>query len=149
MLLLGGVFVALRAPSLAEPTWYSDEGTYADIGRALLRGAHLYRDVWDNKPPGVYWLAAVVDALFGPSGRAFAAVLAAIVALTAAGVWMLGERAGSVSGRTRGHRVAFGASLLCIVLASLPNLEGDLFNAELAGVVFVVWALVLLTSPRV
>ncbi len=140
MLLLGGVFVALRAPSLAEPTWYSDEGTYADIGRALLRGAHLYRDVWDNKPPGVYWLAAGVDALFGPSGRAFAAVLAVIVALTAAGVWLLGRRAG-------GRAVAFGAALLCIVLASLPNLEGDLFNAELAGAVFVVWALVLLTGP--
>ena len=141
MLLLGGAFAALRGPSLVEPTWYSDEGTYADIGRALLRGAHLYRDVWDNKPPGVYWLAAGVDALLGPSGRSFAAVLAVIVALMAAGVWVLGRRAGD-------HRLAFGAALVCIVLASLPNLEGDLFNAELAGAVLVVWALVLFAVPE-
>jgi hypothetical protein len=125
---------------LVEPTWYSDEGTYADVGRALLHGATLYKDVWDNKPPGVYWLAAAIDASFRPSGRAFAVVLAVIVAGLAAGVWILGQRAG-------GRRLALGASLLCLVLASLPNLEGDLFNAELLGAVFVVWAIVLLTGP--
>jgi hypothetical protein len=140
LLLLGGVFVALRGPSLVEPTWYSDEGTYADVGRALLHGATLYRDVWDNKPPGVYWLAAAIDAALRPSGRAFAAVLAVIVAGLAAGVWILGDRAG-------GRWVALGASLLCLILASLPNLEGDLFNAELVGAAFVVWAIVLLTGP--
>ena len=60
LLLLSATFVFLRLPSLAEPTWYSDEGTYADIGRSLLHGATLYHSVWDNKPPGMYWLAAAV-----------------------------------------------------------------------------------------
>ena len=51
-------FVVLRLPSFFERTWYSDDGTYANIGWALNHGAHLYIDVWDNKPPGIYWLCA-------------------------------------------------------------------------------------------
>src|SRR5258707_10382419 len=55
---ISSAFVLLRIPSFVEPTWYSDAGTYADIGWALNHGARLYVDVWDNKPPGIYWLSA-------------------------------------------------------------------------------------------
>jgi len=29
---------------------------FACVGRELLRGATLYRDVWDIKPPGIFWV---------------------------------------------------------------------------------------------
>src|SRR5258707_10984694 len=57
-IIISGAFVLLRIPSFIEPPWYSDAGTYADIGWALNHGARLYLDVWDNKPPGIYWLSA-------------------------------------------------------------------------------------------
>ena len=131
----------MRLPSLVEPTGYADEGTYADIGRALDHGAVLYQQVWDNKPPLMYWLAAVTIPLLGASGPAFHAVLALLVGSAAAGVWYLGARAG-------GRAVATVATLTYIALVSLPNLDGDLLNAEVVGAALVVWAMVLVTGAR-
>jgi len=51
VVVISSAFVLLRIPSFAEPMWYSDAGTYANIGWALNRGTRLYIDVWDNKPP--------------------------------------------------------------------------------------------------
>ena len=36
------------------------------IGQGLLRGAKLYRDLWDMKPPGIFGIYAGVVKLFGP-----------------------------------------------------------------------------------
>src|SRR5438132_6198013 len=88
------VFVVLRVPSLIEPPAFNDEGTYADIGWALDHGAVLYRDVWDNKPPGVYWLAAAIN-LAHTSVLAFHVVVAVVVAATAVGIWLLCRRLAS------------------------------------------------------
>jgi len=138
---LAVAFGAFRLPSLLEPAWYSDEGTYADIGRALLHGAVLYRDVWDNKPPGMYWLAAAVIAVIGPGALGFALVLCAAVAASALAVWRLARRSGGVGTATL-------AALLVIVLMSLPNLQGDVLNSELIGAAAVLWAMVLVTTQR-
>jgi len=43
-----------------------DEATYCVIGQGLLRGQVLYRDLWDNKPPGIFYIYAVIVKLFGP-----------------------------------------------------------------------------------
>ncbi len=42
-----------------------DSGFYAYIGKALLHGQVLYRDVWDDKPPLGYYLNAAALAVFG------------------------------------------------------------------------------------
>ncbi len=36
-----------------------DAWLFAYYGRELLDGAKLYADVWDNKPPGIFWLNAL------------------------------------------------------------------------------------------
>ena len=138
MLFLRAPFVVFRVPSLIEPAWYSDEGTYADVGRALLHGAVLYRDVSDNKPPGMYWLAAAVIWLVGPGPPAFHRVLPVIVAASTVAAWRLGA--------ARWRRRATVAALVVIVLMSLPRFEGDLLNAELVGAAAVLWAIA--SSPR-
>ena len=50
------IFIILRIPSLAEPHWYGDEGVYAGVAYAMENGKVLYTQVWDNKPPGIYFL---------------------------------------------------------------------------------------------
>ncbi len=45
-----------RIPIIIAPPWDIDEGLYAAVGQALGRGELLYRDVWDNKPPAIYFL---------------------------------------------------------------------------------------------
>jgi hypothetical protein len=140
--LLAAVLLLLRLPSLLEPTWYADEGTYSDIGRAIDHGAVLYRDVWDNKPPAIYWLTALLE-LRGPSVPVLHGVLALFVAASTAGVWFLGRRLAGMRGATL-------AALVFAVLASLPNFDGDLYNAEVLGATFSVFAMLVLlrVHPR-
>lgn len=62
---VGLLFVLLRAlPILSYPPG-RDQSTYLLIGRSLLEGKQLYRDLWDNKPPGIFYLYAGISKLFG------------------------------------------------------------------------------------
>ncbi len=54
------VFI-FRLPSLFEPYWYGDEGIYLTIGMAIKKGYLLYRDIYDNKPPLLYLVAALTN----------------------------------------------------------------------------------------
>jgi len=114
-IVISSAFVLLRLPSFVEPTWYSDAGTYADIGWALNRGARLYLDVWDNKPPGIYWLSAL---LVGHAPIAIAMPLASTLFVGAAAVCVAsiarkvgGAGAGTGSARTATSDLAFPGGL--------------------------------------
>jgi len=137
---IGTALAVLRIPSLIEPSWYADEGTYADIGQSLDHGAVLYRDVWDNKPPGMYWVGAAID-LVSPSGHGFAAAALAIAAIATLAVFLVGRR-------LAGRGTATLAALIFAVLASLPNLDGDLLNAEPVGAALVAVAVLVLLRWR-
>ena len=59
------LFVLVRAlPILTFPLG-RDQGTYLTIGQGLLEGKQLYRDLWDNKPPGIFIAYAGIAKLFG------------------------------------------------------------------------------------
>ena len=42
-----------------------DQGIYATVADAILRGGMPYRDAWDFKPPGIYVVYAMARAVFG------------------------------------------------------------------------------------
>jgi hypothetical protein len=76
----------------------SDDAAFEYIGRALDRGEHFYRDVWDNKLPGVYLVDALWQGLFGESylwhraaegavALATAGLLAAVMRQAGLGGW--------------------------------------------------------------
>ena len=54
----------LALPILTIPPG-RDQGTYLQIGQSLLEGKHLYVDLWDNKPPGIFYIYAGIAKLFG------------------------------------------------------------------------------------
>jgi hypothetical protein len=61
---LGLVF--LRAlPNLRFPL-ERDAATYCLVAEWMLHGLRLYRDLWDNKPPGIFFLYVPIVKLFGP-----------------------------------------------------------------------------------
>jgi hypothetical protein len=65
-LALAMLLVAVRAlPNINYPI-FRDQATYCVVAQDLLHGAKLYRDVWDNKPPGVFWIYELIVKLFGP-----------------------------------------------------------------------------------
>lgn len=43
----------------------TDTGIWAYFGGRMLDGARLYRDLWESKPPGIFWTFAGVEGLFG------------------------------------------------------------------------------------
>ena len=59
------LLVLLEAlPNLSYPLG-RDQATYSVIGQGLLNGQQLYRDLWDNKPPGIFALYAAIVRVFG------------------------------------------------------------------------------------
>lgn len=64
-LILGlGLAFLLRLPSLFEPYSYGDECIYLTLGQAAQQGLTLYGQIYDNKPPLLYLLAALSGNLF-------------------------------------------------------------------------------------
>ena len=64
-LLAALLFVLFRAlPNLSYPIG-RDQATYFVIGEGLLKRLRLYLDLWDNKPPGIFAVYAVLAKLFG------------------------------------------------------------------------------------
>lgn len=49
----------LKIPALFEPLWYGDEAIYMVAGQAIKKGFTLYNDIFDHKPPLIYFLTAV------------------------------------------------------------------------------------------
>ena len=51
-------------PSFSYPLG-RDQSTYCVIAQGLLNGQRLYRDLWDNKPPGIFAVYAPIVKTFG------------------------------------------------------------------------------------
>jgi hypothetical protein len=77
--------VVLRLPTFGRPLLSDDEAIYATTADALRRGALLYRDVVDHKPPLVYHVYQAGFAVFGPYNTQGAHALVVLAVLLTAG----------------------------------------------------------------
>src|ERR1019366_4785251 len=57
-------FLLLRIVSIAEPLGI-DQSLWASAVRGLSRGQLLYRDVWEQRPPGIYAAYFIACRFFG------------------------------------------------------------------------------------
>ena len=118
------VTLLLRIPSLFEPPWYDDEGIYAAVAHGLLNGRDLYREILDNRPPGIYFIYGLLLSWsnYAPwmiKGGATAAVLAGQIGLALVGRALWNAPVGLIAAAITG------------VVMSLPPFEGNIANAEL------------------
>ena len=113
-------FFILRFPSLFEPYWYGDEGIYQVLGDAINNGRLLYLEIWDNKPPLLYWLYGIF------SSDQFTVRLASLIfgILTVFVFYLLSSKI------FRNERISFISTALLAVLLGSPLLEGNIANAE-------------------
>ncbi len=119
-LLLSAVLaVILRLPSLFDPYWYVDEGVYLTGGQIIRKGLTLYRDFYDNKPPLIYFAAALAPDQF------WWRLLGIVLALCA--VYLFYRLAKLLLKNSRAVSVA---TVLFSLLWNLPYLEGHTVNAE-------------------
>ncbi len=96
--LLVGIAAAallLRVPSIAAPLGI-DQGLWASAVHGMARGQVLYQDVWEQRPPGIYFVYLAGFRLFGwhAATVAWLDILAAV-----AGTILLGAIAFRLSGR--------------------------------------------------
>jgi len=114
------LFSLLRIPSLIEPDWYGDEGIYQVIGMAMRSGRVLYKEIWDNKPPMLYSLYAIVNGdLFGIKMLSLIFGVAAVISFFLLAKKLLKTRLS----------VYLSTSVFAIVFG-LPIIEGNIANAE-------------------
>jgi hypothetical protein len=64
LLILALAIVFIRIHVYDQP-YERDVTTYSLIGHALNSGKQLYIQVWDHKPPAIYWTYAVADCFAG------------------------------------------------------------------------------------
>lgn len=116
---LSFVFTLLRLPSLFEPYWYGDEGIYQVVGHAIHDGALLYQDIWDNKPPLLYFIYAAFNGeLF------FVKLLSLLVGLISVILFFF------VGKKLFKGAPLYSATLIFAVLFATPIIEGNIANAE-------------------
>ncbi|MDQ6847629.1 MAG: glycosyltransferase family 39 protein [Candidatus Dormibacteraeota bacterium] len=131
------VFSVLRLPSFFEPHWYTDEASYVNVAKSLLRGRVLYSQIWNNKPPLQSWTIATEVRFFGASEfglhlLTYLTGLAALAALAYAATRILGVRRACV------------ATLLCAIALGLPVVDAELALPESLLIAPVTWAGALL-----
>ncbi len=83
MLLLLLPIVALSQFAAHNRVDVVDDQLFGYFGWRIAHGAVVYEDVWDNKPPGIYWMNALGFLIGGDSygGVVFLCVLAVTVSL--------------------------------------------------------------------
>jgi 4-amino-4-deoxy-L-arabinose transferase-like glycosyltransferase len=79
-LTLAAVALLVRCVAIAEPLGI-DQSLWASAVRGMSRGQLLYRDVWEQRPPGIYWIYLAGFRVFGwtPATVAWLDILAATV----------------------------------------------------------------------
>lgn len=112
-------FLFLRIPSLFEPYWYGDEGIYLTLGEGVRKGLTLYSQIHDNKPPLLYFLAALGQTVFG-----FRLILLICMIPT---VYLFYKLSQQFLDETKSKIT----TIIFIIITSIPLLEGSIANAEI------------------
>ncbi len=137
LLILFIIIIVLRLPNFFEPYWYGDEAIYLTLGNALRNGGSLYTTIIDHKTPLIYYLAMVPNQFYFR-----------ILNL----VWMLFTTTFFFEFAKKLFKKelpAFIASLILVVLTTLPWLEGNIPNGELFVMGFVMLGAVLFSKSSV
>lgn len=140
LLLLLGLVILLRLPTLFEPYWYGDEAIYLTIGHALNQGQDLYAQIVDHKTPLIYYLASVPNQLW------FRILIGGwLLASTILFHQLAKQIMATVRGKPWSTYFALAATTIFVLLTNLPALEGNIPNGELFVIGFVLLALRLLS----
>jgi 4-amino-4-deoxy-L-arabinose transferase-like glycosyltransferase len=88
LLVVMALVLLIALPVLTYPMG-RDQGMYANIGRSILAGGTPYIDMWDIKPPPIYYLYAAAIGLLGATTSAIRAIDFALVPLGMLGIYLL------------------------------------------------------------
>lgn len=85
------IIILLALPILTYPLG-RDQGEFATIGRGILNGRVPYTQLWNPKPPAVFYIYALVMAVFGRTAIALRALDLLLVPVMMLALYWLGRR---------------------------------------------------------
>ena len=133
---LGLLVIACSAALVLTFDHGRDQSIYALVARETLAGGAPYRDAFDFKPPGIFFVYAVARAMFGGAMWGVRVLEVGAMLLTALGLIRLGER-------WAGSR---GVGVLAAAIASQIHAQLDFWHTgqpETCGAPLTTWGLVL------
>lgn len=130
------LFLILRLPSIFEPYWYLDENIYLTIGQGIDRGLSLYRDLFDHKPPSIYYLSSLFPSLTLAKIFLFLSMALTVFLFYRLAARLLPKASAKIS------------TIIFILLTSTPLFEGNIFNAEIINLLPVVAAYLFFFSRK-
>jgi len=121
-----------------------DEGGYAYVGREILSGALLYRDAFDLRPPGPFYLYALALAVVPATPAGIHVFLHLYNLATCLALFSLARALGTSTA------AALWTALAYAVASSLPGVQGFQASSELLMLLPLVLAmrLALASGPR-
>lgn len=128
----------LRLPSLFEPISYGDEAIYLTLGNGIRKGLLLYRDIYDNKPPLLYLLAAIAGNLFWFRFLLLISCLTAIIIMS-----NLVKIFFPNNSSAQKFAVFFFA-----LITTIPLVEGNIANSEIFQILPTITAAYLLLKEK-
>jgi hypothetical protein len=120
LIIISVVFFFLRFPSLFEPNWYGDEGIYQTLGLAMNAGRLLYKGIFDNKPPLLYFLYSLVS-----SDEFLIRLISLVFGLLAIITFFYLSKK-----LFKNEKASYVSTSIFAVLFGLPLIEGNIANAE-------------------
>jgi len=126
-----------RIPSFFEPYSYGDEMIYLTLGEGIRHGFTLYKDIHDNKPPLLYYLAFISGNIFW-----FKVMLAFWASATIIFFWRL------VESLFKNKLIIYASVVTFTILTTLPSFEGNIANAENFMIGFTILGFLILTQKK-
>lgn len=137
ILLILALQIFLRIPFLGEPL-ERDEGAYAYIAQRMAVGQVPYRDIYDHKPPAIYFIYAGIFKLFGESAASIRYFTLFYSLLLTFIIFMIGSR---LWGRVGGLLAAFFYAVFsggALIQGTSANTETFLVLPILLALFFVI-----------
>ncbi|MEP6984464.1 MAG: glycosyltransferase family 39 protein [Chloroflexota bacterium] len=85
------VVTLIALPVLTYPLG-RDQGEFATIGRGILNGRTPYTELWNPKPPAVFYIYALAMRLLGQTAMALRAIDFVVVPICCACIFWIGRR---------------------------------------------------------
>jgi hypothetical protein len=139
VLVVLAVAAGLRLRGYGEPP-NRDLATYEVVAREILYGKQLYADVWDHKPPAIFWTYAAGERILGRGPLLFYTLSLAALIAAFPGVWFITRQLGGTSS------ISALSALLFVIISCDVNLQATEANAEIFMNAAIALALAFLLS---